>query len=580
MTNSEPPMPVMTLSDDCCFAGRELATTPRRATEDISLSPKIPESSLLFMTPPPPQTLVQSPGTTNSSSGVNDLFDALSHGYGTWVSPLSAVTTVTSGSPSGGVVFPGALSSNIGQIETIVLVKSNGPLGFSIVGGVDHSCHPFGHDKPGLFISKIVPHGAASRTRLKFGDRLLKVNNKDVRQMTHMEAVRCLTAPGREVILEVQHEPSLPGLQEVEITKRPGEKLGISIRGGTKSKSGNPLDKNDEGIFISKVMPVGAVARNGRLRVGQRILEVSGESLLGLTHQEAVCILRSVTNRFTVVVCDGFDSSLLDAIDDSDAVPSLRAAGSLSSIDCDTEEYARKEAARNTISNSASSPRPSSFSTSYSFELPSSVSAVTHQLPYGLSSILTPSSGMSSASSPISDSEFLSPGSQSRSVSRPPVAPKSWKAQQSIGSADCQPIEHTSLLLNFTADHRCPSQALNQPNGTGSQSLLFDPVRHSKIPSARPTSSPFDVQSPKAGATPTDREILAFNMKKKFFEKEIENMQPRLSSLDYGSHVAVPGQKVLVDDRTGADTRGHLSSSAATPQTAEVHLTVKGITSS
>ena len=35
--------------------------------------------------------------------------------------------------------------------------------------------------------------------------------------------------------------------------KYPGEKLGISIRGGAKGHPGNPLDSKDEGIFISKV---------------------------------------------------------------------------------------------------------------------------------------------------------------------------------------------------------------------------------------------------------------------------------------------------------------------------------------
>ena len=42
-------------------------------------------------------------------------------------------------------------------------------------------------------------------------------------------------------------------LQEVVILKRPNEKLGISIRGGSKGSKGNPLDADDEGIFISKV---------------------------------------------------------------------------------------------------------------------------------------------------------------------------------------------------------------------------------------------------------------------------------------------------------------------------------------
>lgn len=48
--------------------------------------------------------------------------------------------------------------------------------------------------------------------------------------------------------------------QEICIEKRPGEKLGISIRGGAKGHAGNPFDPTDEGIFISKVVggPSGA----------------------------------------------------------------------------------------------------------------------------------------------------------------------------------------------------------------------------------------------------------------------------------------------------------------------------------
>ena len=35
--------------------------------------------------------------------------------------------------------------------------------------------------------------------------------------------------------------------------KQPDQKLGLSIRGGRKGSKGNPLDPNDEGIFVSKV---------------------------------------------------------------------------------------------------------------------------------------------------------------------------------------------------------------------------------------------------------------------------------------------------------------------------------------
>lgn len=37
------------------------------------------------------------------------------------------------------------------------------------------------------------------------------------------------------------------------IKKDLGSKLGISIKGGAPGSHGNPLDPDDEGIFISKV---------------------------------------------------------------------------------------------------------------------------------------------------------------------------------------------------------------------------------------------------------------------------------------------------------------------------------------
>ena len=51
-----------------------------------------------------------------------------------------------------------------------------GPLGLSIVGGTDHTSHPFGIEDRGVFISKIVPEGAAARTPLRIGDRILTVS--------------------------------------------------------------------------------------------------------------------------------------------------------------------------------------------------------------------------------------------------------------------------------------------------------------------------------------------------------------------------------------------------------------------
>ncbi|XP_041817059.1 protein scribble homolog isoform X3 [Chelmon rostratus] len=205
-------------------------------------------------------------------------------------------------------------------IEEVTLVKSGGPLGLSIVGGSDHASHPFGVNEPGVFISKVIPHGLACQSGLRVGDRILEVNSIDLRHATHQEAVRALLANKQEIRMLVRRDPSPPGMQEIVIQKQPGEKLGISIRGGAKGHAGNPFDATDEGIFISKVSSSGAAARDGRLQVGMRILEVNNHSLLGMTHTEAVRVLRAVGDSLSMLVCDGFDPRKVAAVEASPGI--------------------------------------------------------------------------------------------------------------------------------------------------------------------------------------------------------------------------------------------------------------------
>ncbi|XP_071569388.1 protein lap4 isoform X4 [Temnothorax nylanderi] len=210
------------------------------------------------------------------------------------------------------------------DIQDVVLVKE-GSLGFSIIGGTDHSCTPFGAKEPGIFISHVVPGGIAAKSgKLRMGDRILKVNGTDVTKATHQEAVMELLRPGDQIVLTIQHDPLPESYQLVEIeyipvtelviTKEAGEKLGMHIKGGRRGQKGNPLDHTDEGVFISKINSGGAAKRDGRLRVGMRLLEVNGTSLLGATHQEAVNILRCSGNTITLVVCKGYDKSDVESI--------------------------------------------------------------------------------------------------------------------------------------------------------------------------------------------------------------------------------------------------------------------------
>nr|CAH8832207.1 unnamed protein product [Trichobilharzia regenti] len=199
-------------------------------------------------------------------------------------------------------------------VEKITLRNDGGPLGLAICGGSDISCLPFGSKEPGIFISKISADGAAVNTGLRIGDRVLKVNGVDLRHATHDEAVQALIQPAKELQLEVRRDPPPPGLRRVTVTKKPGERYGLRITGGLNTNDCSLVNSlgsrfsslaNDDGIFVTWVTPDGAVARDGRLKPGDRLLEINGHWLMGLTLDEVLHLFKEAQSTLTCVVCDG-----------------------------------------------------------------------------------------------------------------------------------------------------------------------------------------------------------------------------------------------------------------------------------
>ena len=63
-------------------------------------------------------------------------------------------------------------------------------------------------------MKQIIPGGAAARTgKLRMGDRILAVNDKDIRNATHETAVMALLSKADEMKLKVQHDPLPSGFQ-------------------------------------------------------------------------------------------------------------------------------------------------------------------------------------------------------------------------------------------------------------------------------------------------------------------------------------------------------------------------------
>ncbi|XP_055770227.1 protein lin-7 homolog C-like isoform X2 [Salvelinus fontinalis] len=67
--------------------------------------------------------------------------------------------------------------------------------------------------------------------------------------------------------------------------------LGIKVIGGMKELTGEEF-----GVYVKRILPGGLASSDGHLQAGDQILEVNGESLLGVTSERAVDVLRSASS--------------------------------------------------------------------------------------------------------------------------------------------------------------------------------------------------------------------------------------------------------------------------------------------
>ncbi|XP_037397265.1 disks large homolog 4 isoform X3 [Pygocentrus nattereri] len=186
-------------------------------------------------------------------------------------------------------ISPAKMNGLKGEVEyeEITLERGNSGLGFSIAGGTDN---PHVGDDPSIFITKIIPGGAAAQDgRLRVNDSILFVNDADVREVTHSQAVDALKEAGPIVRLYIlRRKPAAEKLTEIKLIKGP-KGLGFSIAGGV----GNQHVPGDNSIYVTKIIEGGAAHKDGRLQIGDKILAVNNMSLEDVMHEDAVAALKN-----------------------------------------------------------------------------------------------------------------------------------------------------------------------------------------------------------------------------------------------------------------------------------------------
>ncbi|CAO2631540.1 Disks large homolog 1, partial [Lemmus lemmus] len=275
------------------------STTVTSETLPSSLSPPIEKYRYQDEEVPPPEHI--SPPVTNEVLGpelvhvseknlseIENVHGFVSHSH---ISPIKAnpppvlVNTDSLETPT----YVNGTDADY-EYEEITLERGNSGLGFSIAGGTDN---PHIGDDSSIFITKIITGGAAAQDgRLRVNDCILRVNEADVRDVTHSKAVEALKEAGSIVRLYVKRrKPASEKIMEIKLIKGP-KGLGFSIAGGV----GNQHIPGDNSIYVTKIIEGGAAHKDGKLQIGDKLLAVNSVCLEEVTHEEAVTALKNTSD--------------------------------------------------------------------------------------------------------------------------------------------------------------------------------------------------------------------------------------------------------------------------------------------
>eukprot|EP00038_Savillea_parva_P011195 m.195756 g.195756 ORF g.195756 m.195756 type:complete len:1021 (-) comp19622_c0_seq1:32-3094(-) len=200
------------------------------------------------------------------------------------------------------------------EIVEVEIARNGQPLGIGIAGGTDTVLHDA---DASIFISSIL-HGCAAHAtgQIHHGDRILKANGVDLEHVTHQEAVDAIRKGTDTVSLVLarvvggspnditnystmsEQTTIVEDVLEIEF-EHTTEGLGFLIQGGLDSR----VVQGDNSIYVTRIVDSGAAHRDGRLHVDDRLIEVNGVSMVGVTHSEAVAALMlSLGTRVHMVV--------------------------------------------------------------------------------------------------------------------------------------------------------------------------------------------------------------------------------------------------------------------------------------
>ncbi|KAM6928170.1 membrane-associated guanylate kinase, WW and PDZ domain-containing protein 1b isoform 1-T1 [Xenentodon cancila] len=303
--------------------------------------------------------------TVSSGSGSTSGIGSGGGGPGLGVSGnvvVAAAAATTSSQPPNTTTTTTASSSAVQPYDVEIRRGENEGFGFVIVSSVSrpeagttfagNACVAMPHK-----IGRIIDGSPADRCgKLKVGDRILAVNGCSITNKSHSDIVNLIKEAGNTVTLRI-----IPGdessnaslltnaekIATITTTHTPQQQVAPEARNNTKPKQESfefkapqapppqpptqqasaqdaefysvDLERDNKGfgfslrggreynmdLYVLRLAEDGAAVRNGKIRVGDEILEINGESTKGMKHARAIELIKNGGRRVHLVLKRG-----------------------------------------------------------------------------------------------------------------------------------------------------------------------------------------------------------------------------------------------------------------------------------
>ncbi|XP_057560328.1 membrane-associated guanylate kinase, WW and PDZ domain-containing protein 1 isoform X4 [Hippopotamus amphibius kiboko] len=244
----------------------------------------------------------------------------------------NSLNTVSSGSGSTSGIGSGVVSTVVQPYDVEIRRGESEGFGFVIVSSVSRP-------EAGTTFGRIIEGSPADRCgKLKVGDRILAVNGCSITNKSHSDIVNLIKEAGNTVTLRIipgdessnatlltnaekiatittTHTPSQQGAQETRNTTKPKPESQFEFRAPQATQEQDfytvELERGAKGfgfslrggreynmdLYVLRLAEDGPAERCGKMRVGDEILEINGETTKNMKHSRAIELIKNGGRR-------------------------------------------------------------------------------------------------------------------------------------------------------------------------------------------------------------------------------------------------------------------------------------------